>query len=67
MRRLSLIAPLLLAACLVRPPPGLLTGSAVETERPELKRVVLTQQTNGKQWRLEDDLGSVVLLDVWAT
>ena len=66
MRLVRLFLVLLWTAC-VREPPPLLTGSAVETERPGLAGLVLKRQLDGKDWKLADDSGSVVLLDVWAT
>lgn len=67
MRLLPLMSILLLSACFKQDPPPLLTGSAVETDRPGLKGMVLKRQAGGKDWQLSDDSGSVVLLDVWAT
>ena len=65
--RLLPISLLLLAGCLKQDPPPLLSGSITQAERPGLKGMVLKRQADGKDWRVADDLGSVVLLDVWAT
>ncbi len=67
MRLFPLAALLFLSACLKQDPPPLLTGSATQADRPGLKQMVLKRQADGKDWRLADDAGSVVLLDVWAT
>ena len=67
MRPLALVALLTLTACPYQDPPPPLTGVIGETDRPLLKSMVLTRQTDGKDWKVLDDLGSVVLLDVWAT
>ena len=67
MRFLPLASLLLLSACLKQDPPPLLSGSVTQNDRPGIKAMVLKRQADGKDWKLSDDTGSVVLLDVWAT
>ncbi len=64
--RVLVLAVLLLTGCLTTDPAPPLTGT-IEPARPDLKKLVLKLQSTGTDWKLSDDLGSVVLLDVWAT
>lgn len=66
MRLIPLIALLLVTGCPKTDPPPPLTGT-IEPTRPGLQNLVLKQQTDGKEWKLSQEAGSVVLLDVWAT
>jgi cytochrome c biogenesis protein CcmG, thiol:disulfide interchange protein DsbE len=66
MRLLALTAVLCLSGCLRSDPAPPLTGT-IDPTRPGLKELVLKRQTNDSDWKLSQDLGSVVLLDVWAT
>ena len=66
MRLLALLGLLFLTGCPRADPPPPLTG-VVEPVRPGLKQMVLKLQSSGKDWKLSQDVGSVVLLDVWAT
>jgi thiol-disulfide isomerase/thioredoxin len=64
--RLLPIAALCFAACIKATPPPPITGP-VETSRPGLHSIALKRLGDGKEWTLESDRGSVVLLDIWAT
>jgi len=66
MRLLPLLGLLLLAGCLRADPAPPLTGT-IEPARPGLQQMVLKRHSDGQDWKLSQDLGSVVLLDVWAT
>ena len=66
MRLPALAALLVVTGCPKADPPPPLTGPT-EARPPNLQQLVLKQQSTGADWKLSDDLGSVVLLDVWAT
>ena len=66
MRLFALILVLCVTGCLRSDPAPPLTGT-VEAARPGLQQMVLKRQSTGKDWKLSQELGSVVLLDVWAT
>ena len=66
MRLLALAALICFSGCLRSDPAPPLTGP-VELVRPGLKGLVLKRQATDSDWKLSQELGSVVLLDVWAT
>jgi len=66
MRTLGLAVLVLLTGCLKSDPAPPLTGPVGGEERPGLQTMVL-KTLDGKEWRLSQDKGQVVLLDVWAT
>ncbi len=66
MRLFVLSALLCATSCLRSDPAPALTGTP-EPGRPGLQQMVLKRQLGGEPWKLSQDLGSVVLLDVWAT
>lgn len=71
MTRLLFVA-LLGSACITRPPPPVLIendarrGLLPRAEATPLEFAV-TRHPGGEAWRLSQDRGSVVLIDVWAT
>lgn len=67
MRPFLLASLLLLAGCPKSEPAPPLTGPVKGEGRPGMATMVLTKQVDHQPWKLADDLGSVVLLDVWAT
>ncbi len=66
MRLSALTALLFVTGCLRADPAPPLTGN-IEPARPGLQQMVLQRQSDGKDWKLSQEAGSVVLLDVWAT
>ncbi len=66
MRLFALTALLLITGCPRSEPAPPLTGQA-EPARIGLQTMVLKRQATGADWKLSDEFGSVVLLDVWAT
>ena len=67
MRFFLLAAAVLLTGCPKADPAPPLTGPVKGEARPGLKTMVLKRQADNRDWKLSDELGSVVLLDVWAT
>ncbi len=52
--------------CVKKPTAPPLTGPQA-MGYPKLQQLALTRYPEGTKWKLSDELGSVVLLDVWAT
>lgn len=66
MRLAVLLALLCVTGCLRVEPAPPLTGT-IEPTRPGLQQLALKRQSDGADWKLSQEVGSVVLLDVWAT
>lgn len=58
---------LLLTGCVTTEPAPPLTGAVSGEGRPGLQTMVLTKQVDNQPWKIADERGNVVLLDVWAT